>query len=153
MPDDSGLAAVLLQLAGFSKRLAALESRPASAESGVYEIQPPMHWWSVDPAGRDKAIGRLRAWVEHVYRPYYGHLAVMLGDCWEQHPLCLVQLDWLSELHSYLYFSERTQLVLAAQAEYGIRIVPMISGQLHKETAECDHRKKTGGAGTWRSTA
>ena len=57
---------------------------------------------------RTKAVEHLRSWVDHVYRPHYGHLAVMLAPCWDRHELCLVHLDWLTELHSYLYFNKRT---------------------------------------------
>lgn len=153
MPEDSGLAAVLLQLAEFSKRLAALESRPApgtaAGEPGVYEIRPAVHWWSVNDEQRDKAIAHLKAWVEQVYRPHYGHLAAALADCWPQHKLCLVQLDWLSELHGYLYFSEPSERILAAQAEYGTRIIPAVSEQFRMETLKCAHRKDTGSG--WRA--
>jgi hypothetical protein len=64
------------------------------------------------------------------------------SDCWEDHPLCLVQLDWLSELWSVLYLQPaRSARDLAAQAEFGTRIVPAISGQLATETSRCEHRR------------
>ena len=69
---------------------------------------PPPHspWWRIDKATNSKnAIAWLRAWVEQVYRPGYGHLAAALGSCWEQHPLCLYGLDWLMELWSILHLT------------------------------------------------
>ena len=47
-------------------------------------------------------------------------LNVWLSPClWEQHPLCLFTLDWLSELWSVLFLSpHRKTSTLAAQAEY-----------------------------------
>ena len=116
-----------------------------------YQIQPSIHWWSTDAAGREKAIGHLRSWVEHVYIPHYGHLAAMLAPCWADHDLCLVNLDWLSELHSVLYFNKRTQPVLAAQAEYNTRILPATAEMLRAETSRCNHnRRPTANGSAWR---
>lgn len=95
------------------------------------------------PAGSapgDPAAG-LRDWVERVYRPGYGHLAV-LGPCWPQHPLCQYGLDILSRLHTALYHDPGpgpgTEL-LSAQAEYQARILPAIAAQLAAETTSCGH--------------
>ena len=67
--------------------------RPAAAQPGHGE-----------PADGDPAdpVAALRDWVERVYRPGYGHLAV-LGPCWPQHELCLYGLDILRRLWSALY--------------------------------------------------
>ena len=67
--------------------------RPAAAQPG-----------HGDPADGDPAdpVAGLRDWVERVYRPGYGHLAV-LGPCWPQHELCLYGLDILRRLWSALY--------------------------------------------------
>ena len=64
-------------------------------------------WWKITGPERDAALDRLRAWVSHVYRPSYGQLAALLPACWEEHPLCLYILDWLSELWSVLYLAAR----------------------------------------------
>ena len=85
-------------------------------------------------------MGRVRAWVEQIYRPGYGQLAATLGPCWEQHPLCLYGLDVLSELWSVLYLqASRSAAMLSAQAEYQARIVPAIAEQLMTETTRCGH--------------
>jgi len=101
------------------------------------------------PPGADDAAGGapgdpvagLRDWAERVYRPGYGHLAV-LGPCWPQHQLCLYGLDILRCLWSALYFdpdpASGTEL-LSAQAEYQARILPAIAAQMAAETTSCGH--------------
>jgi uncharacterized coiled-coil protein SlyX len=107
-----------------------------------YTPRPSVHWWTISGEERLKAVTRLGAFVEQVYRPYYGHLAAMLGACWAEHPLCLVQLDWLSELHSVLHFQpKRSASLLVSQAEFGTRIVPAVSEQFRVETSRCPHRQ------------
>ena len=97
-----------------------------------------------DPADSAPAdpVARLRDWAERVYRPGYGHLAV-LGPCWPQHQLCLYGLDILRRLWSALYLdpdpASGTEL-LSAQAEYQARILPAIAAQLAAETTSCGHR-------------
>jgi hypothetical protein len=87
-------------------------------------------------------VTRLRDWAERVYRPGYGHLAV-LGPCWPQHQLCLYGLDILRRLWSALYLhpdpASGTEL-LSAQAEYQARILPAIAAQMAAETTSCGHR-------------
>ena len=75
-----------------------------------------------------------------MYRPGYGHLAASLGDCWDQHPLCLYILDWLSELWSVLYLAPaRTAGTLAGQAEWHTRLLAAAAEQLARETRGCAH--------------
>ena len=92
------------------------------------------------PTRRAEPIARLRAWVEHIYRPGYGHLAATLGPCWETHDLCLYALDIAASLWSVLYLQpERTPVLLSAQAEYQARILPALTDQLQAETNRCRH--------------
>ena len=98
--------------------------------------------------GSDRAepLARLRAWVEQVYRPGYGHLAATLAPCWTSHDLCLYGLDILSGLWSVLYLQpERTPRMLSAQAEYQARILPALADQLRLETARCGHPRTPAG--------
>ncbi len=115
-----------------------------------YQIRPSVHWWSASAKDRRKAVEHLQSWVDTVYRPHYGHLAVMLAPCWADHELCLVNLDVLSELHSALYFNKRTQSILAAQAEYNTRILPATAELLRAETARCPHRDAASNGSSWR---
>jgi hypothetical protein len=112
----------------------------------------PGRWWPAaaqpghaEPAGGDPAdpVAGLRDWVERVYRPGYGHLAV-LGPCWPQHELCLYGLDILRRLWSALYLdpdpdTESGPELLSAQAEYQARVLPAIAAQLAAETTRCGH--------------
>ena len=54
-----------------------------------YCPEPAPAWWKLAADDRQEPIARLRAWVEQVYRPGYGHLAAGLGPCWPAHDLCL----------------------------------------------------------------
>ena len=133
----------LASLDGLDRQVADLAARLAGhADGDAPGYQPtaaPRFWQPGGPA-RDQATGKLRAWVEQVYRPGYGHLAASLGDCWDQHPLCLYILDWLSELWSVLYLAPaRTAGTLAGQAEWHTRLLGAAAGQLARETRGCAH--------------
>ena len=105
-----------------------------------YQPAPAPRFWKLDGSAREEAIARLRAWVEQVYQPGYGHLAASLGGCWEQHPLCLYALDWLSELWSVLYLQpRRTAGTLAGQAEWQTRLLTAAAEQMAAETSRCEH--------------
>ena len=122
--------------------LAPADRNPAGdeADEPCYEPGPAPRWWKLDGPARQDALGKLRGWVEQVYRPGYGQLAATLGPCWEQHPLCLYGLDVLSELWSVLYLqARRSPAVVSAQAEFHARIVPAIAAQLAAETTRCSH--------------
>jgi len=145
--------AILEALDGLDQQVAALATRLAlvagagKAEGGEeYQPVPAPRWWTLDGAEREEALGRLRAWVEQVYRPGYGHLAAALGDCWEQHLLCLYGLDWLMELWSALYLATTREVgTLASQAEWQSRLLPALAAQMHAETSRCQHGRPGGG--------
>ena len=145
-------AAVLDALGGLDQQVAALADRltllvagqedGGDIDAGTYRPPPAPRWWKLSGDEREAALGRLRAWVEQVYRPSYGHLADTLGSCWDQHPLCLFGLDWLMELWSALYLTpERDTSGLAGQAEWQIRLLPALAEQMHLETRRCQHRE------------
>lgn len=124
---------------------------PADEPGKGYTPRPPVHWWTITADERDRQAEHLAAWVDQVYRPWYGHLASGLGQCWRDHPLCLVGLDVLSELHSVLYFQpKRTASLLSAQAEYTTRILPAFGEQFRAETSKCTHRPEAANGSTWR---
>jgi hypothetical protein len=145
-------AAVLDALGGLDQQVAALADRLAllvagqedggEIDAGTYRPPPAPRWWKLSGDEREAALGRLRAWVEQVYRPSYGHLAGTLGPCWDLHPLCLFGLDWLMELWSALYLApERGTSDLAGQAEWQVRLLPALAEQMHLETRCCQHRE------------
>ena len=142
----AGISRTLEDYAAALARLTATNT--SDAEPGGYRPGPAPAWWKLPADGRDEPVARLRAWVDQVYRPGYGHLAAALGGCWEQHPLCLYALDWLSELWSVLYLQpRRTTGTLAGQAEYQARILPALADQLRVETNRCGHPRNPAPAG------
>jgi len=124
---------------------------PADGDDGPgYKPRPPVHWWKISGDERQRAVDHLAGWVDQVFRPHYGHLAAGLAACWQDHPLCLVGLDVASELHSILYFNKRTASLLAAQAEFQIRTLPVFAEQWRTETSKCTHRPAAAAGSSWR---
>jgi hypothetical protein len=112
--------------------------------SRVYTPRPAPRWWSLSGPARAAEIGRLRGFVEQVYRPGFGHLAARLRPCWESHDLCLYCLDIAAELHAVLYLqSRRTVPLLNGQAEYAIRVLPALADLMTAETRSgCQHHRE-----------
>src|SRR6266702_6236447 len=108
-----GQAEILAGLTGLDEQVAGLAARLDEIAPGddgdlaAYQPVVPPRFWKLGGQARQDAIAKLRAWVQQVYLPGYGHLSASLGGCWEQHPLCLYTLDWLSELWSVLYLQPR----------------------------------------------
>jgi hypothetical protein len=137
-----GDAPVLARFEALDRQVATLAAHLAlpSADPDGYHSDPPPAWWKLAAADRQEYLTQLRAWVEQVYRPGYGHLAAALGPCWPSHDLCLYGLDILSRLWSALYLQpERTAELLSAQAEYQARLLPALADQLRTETNRCGH--------------
>lgn len=141
-------AAILESLDGLDEQVAGLAAqltrvaaaRDGGRDDGVSQPTRAPRWWKLHGDEREEALTCLRAWVEQVYRPGYGHIAAALGPCWEQHPLCLYGLDWLMELWSALYLGpSRDAPVLASQAEWQTRLLPALAEQMHIETTRCQH--------------
>jgi hypothetical protein len=133
------------QVATLTARLTEMTGNRGDADGAdEYQPVPAPRWWKLNERDREEALARLRAWVEQIYRPGYGHLAAALGPCWDQHPLCLYGLDWLMELWSVLYLTaERGPSALASQAEWQTRLLPALAEQLYLETTRCQHAQAT----------
>jgi hypothetical protein len=135
------------RLQAVEEALAALTARVAEVlpdeqgTSRVYAPRPAPRWWNLSGQAREAEIGRLRGFVEHVYRPGFGHLAARLRPCWESHDLCLYCLDIAAELHAVLYLqSRRTVPLLNGQAEYATRVLPALADLMSTETRTgCQH--------------
>jgi hypothetical protein len=113
---------------------------PQHLPDDVYEPLDTVRWWTFGPDDeeRTEALDRIRDWVNDIWLKQYGYLSASLGECWQEHPLVLTELDWLSELWSFLYISSpRTSRDLSAQAEFNVRIVPQVAEILAKETGTC----------------
>lgn len=135
------------RLQALEDALAALAARVAEVlpdEQGtarIYLPRPAPRWWNLSGPAREAEIGRLRGFVEQVYRPGFGHLAARLRPCWESHDLCLYCLDIAAELHAVLYLQgRRTVSVLNGQAEYAARVLPALADLMSVETRSgCQH--------------
>ena len=141
LTDQADILAAVRRLDEQVTTLAGRVDDIAPEEDGAAPAYQPLaspRWWNLDDA-REETL-KLRAWVEQVYRPSYGHLADGLGKCWDQHILCLITLDWLSELWSVLYLQpRRTARTLAGQGEFQTRLLPAAAEQMRSETARCQH--------------
>jgi hypothetical protein len=139
----AGNTAALARLEALDRQVTELAAGIASPDDdgkNRHQPGPAPAWWTLTPAERKPAIAELRAWVDQVYRPGYGHLAATLGPCWPAHDLCLYGLDILSQLWSALYLQPvRSTALLSAQAEYQARILPALAAQLMTETSGCVH--------------
>jgi len=134
------------QIAVLARQIAKLATDDEDDEPDApsYPPVPQPRWWKLTAAERETAVDRLRAWVDQVYRPSYGKLAATLPPCWEQHPVCLYILDWLSELWSVLYLATRRNGgTLAAQGEWQTRLLPAAAEQMAYETTGCPHAPGT----------
>jgi len=114
--------------------------------SRVYAPRPAPCWWKLSGEARDAELGRLRGFVQQVYRPGFGHLAARLRPCWESHELCLYCLDIAAELHAVLYLQARRTLpLLNGQAEYATRVLPALADLMSVETRSgCQHYTPAG---------
>jgi hypothetical protein len=150
-PPDDVLRGVLVRLAEAEQKITALKAAQAEAPQDgdegeeKHQIAPSPRLWEMTPDERREVTKRLRVWVAQVLRPGYGHLAARLGDCWEHHDLCLYLLDWLSQMHGFLYQpGERGWGMLAGQADWHTRFVVAVVAQLQEETQTCDHLPQRG---------
>jgi len=124
-------------------KLSVPPAEPGDSHDAGYQPRPAPPWWKLTSGERRAPVAELRNWVEHVYRPGYGHLAA-LAPCWPQHDLCLYGLDLLSQLWCALYLQpERPGELLSAQAEFQARILPALAAQMTAETTSCGHRTIT----------
>jgi hypothetical protein len=154
----SQLGADIRRQAGQTARLQAVEDALAALTARVSEVlpdeqgspqvytpRPAPRWWNLSGPAREAEIGRLRGFVEQVYRPGFGHLAARLRPCWQSHDLCLYCLDIAVELHAVLYLqSRRTVSLLNGQAEYATRVLPALADLMSVETRSgCQHHTPT----------
>jgi hypothetical protein len=130
------------QVATLARAISELAERHHEDEHDPRYYRPGQQprWWKLTGPDRDAALDRLRAWVDQIYRPGYGKLAAALPPCWDQHPLCLYTLDWLSELWSVLHLRpQRNDSTLASQAEWQTRLLPAAAEQMAYDATGCQH--------------
>ena len=76
---DAREAAHFAALTSQLTELADLATQQPDDDPTGYQPDPAPPWWKLAAADRAEPLARLRAWVEQVYRPGYGHLAATLG--------------------------------------------------------------------------
>jgi hypothetical protein len=130
------------QLPAAAARKAVRQQRRSAPSGGDYRPVPPPRRWQLQGRERAAAIGRLRAWVQTVFRPGYGHLAAQVGACWEEHDLCLYQLAWLSEMHAVIF--QAAERLLTSEADWHTRLLPAAVALMAEETGRCDHLRNGG---------
>jgi hypothetical protein len=126
------------------KAIRGMRRQAANGTGGGYAPVPAPRWWHLERRERAVAVARLRAWVETVFRPGYGHLAGQVGPCWDQHDLCLYQLAWLSEIHTVIF--QAPERLLTSEADWHTRLLPAAVALMAAETGSCDHLRNSGPA-------
>jgi hypothetical protein len=122
-------------------RLSLLEDRATEPETRELRLKfaPQMRWHELDEAGRAEAVARIRAWVDTVYRQQFPR-AGDIAPCWADHPVCVVLLDVLSQLHAALYHgTKRSWGLVHNQAELYVRFGREITALVHDELAGCKY--------------
>lgn len=102
-----------------------------------YEVNQAPPWWQQDNEQTIATAERLRDWVNEVYRPGFGHLGKMLGDCWDRHPLCIAYLDTLHEAWCLLYIPTRDTKMVFAQLDWLTRPLLQSAEVMATETRPC----------------
>jgi len=141
-----GISRTLQEYVAAIARLTA--TSPADAEPDGYRPGPAPTWWKLPSADRQEPVARLRAWVEQVYRPGYGHLAATLGPLLGSARPVPIRARHPGRAVVVLYLQPRRGAALvSAQAEYQARILPALTEQLRIETNRCGHPRSPAPAG------
>jgi hypothetical protein len=127
-------------------RLSLLEdgaaAEPATREPR-FTFAPQMRWHELDAAGRAAAVARIGAWVDTVYRQQFPR-ADEIAPCWQEHPVCVVLLDVLSQMHAALYHgTQRSWGVVHNQGELYVRFGREITALVREELAGCKYGQHT----------
>ena len=109
----------------------------AEDERPGYRVNQPPPWWKPGDERCQETAGRLRDWVEDVYRPVYGYLAELLAPCWQEHPLCLAYLDVLHEAWCLLFLGYRDPKTVFAQLDWLTRSLLQAAEVMASETKRC----------------
>jgi hypothetical protein len=108
-----------------------------SDSEAPYEVNQAPPWWQPENERTVATTSRLRDWVDEVYRPGFGHLGKMLGDCWDRHPLCVAYLDTLHEAWCLLYIPTRDPKMVFAQLDWLTRPLLQAAEVMAAETRPC----------------
>ena len=133
--------ALLARMSGQIDGLTAAAQDGPGQAAAAYRVHPGPPWWQPRDERCAEAAERLRDWVTEVYRPVFGYVGAMLGDCWDRHPLCLAYLDALHEAWCLLYLPARDPKMVFAQLDWLTRPLLQAAEVMARETSGC----RTGG--------
>jgi hypothetical protein len=138
---EAKLAEVGALLARMSAQIDGLtgtgQDPPQDQPAAAYTVNPAPPWWEPGDDRVADTTGRLRDWVDEVYRPVFGYLGALLADCWDRHPLCLAYLDTLHEAWCLLYIPPRDPKMVFAQLDWLTRPLLQAAEVLARETSGC----------------
>jgi hypothetical protein len=126
-------------------RIERLEGDGAAAEAREPrpKFAPQVRWHELDEAARAEVVARVREWMETIYRQQFPR-AADIAPCWEHHPVCVVLLDVLSQMHGALYHgTKRSWAIVHNQAELYIRFGREITALVQGELAGCKYGQHT----------
>lgn len=121
----------------------AVELDPPSEKTTPWANVP---WHELRGGGEELTaeLHRLRGWLNTAAIPVLGW---RVPQCWYHHPLAVVAIDVAMELWRVLWLPEgRTEKIVAAQAEYLIRVMPGLQAVVERALRDCDHPYPAGGA-------
>jgi hypothetical protein len=142
-PVDPAVHAIAMKQAEMAQDIADLFVAIKSLESEKakgYKPKPSVRWWDNLPDDEVRAyLGPLRGWYEQVAMPVLG--APELPPCVYVHGLCRTVLCTSSELWKSMWLPQRrTPQLVAAQAEWLVRLWPGLLEILVRETTRCSHQ-------------
>lgn len=129
--------ALLSQMSARITELAGDGKAARNARAPAYEVNAAPPWWEPGHGRCAETVARLQDWVAEVYRPGFGHLGEKLGDCWDQHPLCVAYLDTLHEAWCLLYIPPRDPKMVFAQLDWLTRPLLTAAEVMAAETKAC----------------
>jgi hypothetical protein len=138
---ETRLAEVGALLARMYDQIDGLTAAARDEPAAAYRVHPGPPWWNPGDERCAEAAERLRDWVTEVYRPVFGYVGALLGDCWDRHPLCLAYLDTLHEAWCLLYVPARDPKMVFAQLDWLTRPLLQAAEVMARETSGC----RTGG--------
>ena len=144
MAIDPAVSAIAKEQARQAELIAEMKVEIAALQTEAskgYKPKPSVRFWTNLTDDEIQAeVGALRGWWQQVAVVVLG--APELRDCaWTDHRNIWTALDTVSQLWSTLWLPERrTAPMVAAQAEFLIRIWPGLLDIIVRETNRCTHR-------------
>jgi hypothetical protein len=142
-PENPELAGILLAQAQQGQKIAEIDAGLAHVDSRLGELQTVLVGVRGTQAAQGEildGLAEIKAEVDKVFIPTFGHIARKIPPCWNEHPFCITVLDVLVELHKVLWCQPvRLAGTLSGEAEFLTRLAPAMTDLLAKEREGCEH--------------